>query len=123
MSTTTDHDTAGPWGSYRDRTTARHAAARQHHPDAGGSATALTAAFAEIDRAYGPLLNDTPDVTITIVHRGVDARARALAFAEALRNTMVLNAIRTRLRRVAGAARSNLRDVRRARSTSQEDQQ
>jgi hypothetical protein len=123
MSAMAGHGTARPWGAYGDRTAARRAAARQHHPDAGGSAAALTAAFAEIDRAYGHVPDGHQDVTITIVHRGLDAQARALVVAGAMRGAMALNDIRTRVRRVAGAARSYLRGARRARSTSLEDQQ
>ena len=119
MTTMSAHQPSPHWGDYGDRTTARRAAARQHHPDVGGSAAELTAALAAIDQAYG-----SQDVVITIVHRGVRARARALVAGATIRSAMALNDIRIRVRRIAGAARSDVHGVRRARSTttSLEDQ-
>jgi hypothetical protein len=121
--TTMSDRTPPTWGGYGDRNTARRAAARQHHPDVGGSATALTAAFADIDRAYGYPTHGSPDVVITIVHRGIRTRARTLATVGTLRTALVLNKIRTRAGRVAGAARSSPRGARRAQSTSLEESQ
>jgi hypothetical protein len=117
-----DQPTARAWHACGDRATARRAAARQHHPDVGGSAAALTAAFAQIDRAYGHPGASADDVAITVVHRGFRARARALVVAGVLRSVMTLNAIRIRARH-AGAARTDPHGARRAPSTSLEDQQ
>jgi hypothetical protein len=116
-------DRTPPGGGYGDRAAARRVAARQHHPDVGGSAAALTAAFAEIDGAYGSVTDSSQDVVITIVHRSVADRTRALVMAGALRSALVLNTIRIRVRRLAGAARSDRRGARRAHSTSSKGQQ
>lgn len=56
------------WAGYRDRRSARRAAARRHHPDLGGSADELSAAFLAID-AHFVLGRDIADGPIVIVVR------------------------------------------------------
>ncbi|TPG33033.1 hypothetical protein [Mycolicibacterium hodleri] len=44
----------GQWDRYRDRASARRAAARELHPDLGGDAAALADALASIDAHFRP---------------------------------------------------------------------
>ena len=75
--------TAMRWDAFADRSTARRAAARLLHPDAGGSAEKFDAALAAIDRRFGawPTVAVTERIEVLVRHsrRGaVAARVRTL---------------------------------------------
>jgi len=55
--------TPARWGRYPDRASARRAAARELHPDRGGSAADFAAALREIDAHFAP-----PPVRLTVRH-------------------------------------------------------
>ena len=97
---------------YGDRSAARRAAARQHHPDVGGSAAALAEAFAAIDRVYG-VRGSADSVPTTFVHRTLADQTKALAVAAALRSIMAIRII---------CSAGHFRGTRHTRSTHLEDQ-
>jgi hypothetical protein len=68
-------DTAG-WANYGDRSAARRAAARRHHPDLGGSAEKMIAAFIEIDAHFVPGRDIAAAPLVIVVRRGAARRLR-----------------------------------------------
>lgn len=67
---------APDWGHYRDRRAARRAAARRYHPDMGGSADAMIAAFIAIDAHFIPGRDMAEGPLVIVVRRGAARRLR-----------------------------------------------
>ena len=64
------------WGGFLDHRAARRAAARRYHPDVGGSAENMIAAFTAIDAHFISRLRPPNDGVVVVVRGGLAHTSR-----------------------------------------------
>jgi hypothetical protein len=74
-----DRSTAQDWARYRDRRSARRAAARSYHPDLGWSAEEMISALIAIDAHFVPGHGAADAPIVIVVRRGIARRLRMRA--------------------------------------------